>query len=562
MRSSVAARTTSPIAWRWRRPREPRCRSASSSASIRGCSSRNSSVEPPDLRRSAGSTAACRPSGANTASDFEQAVERRGAGAQQRVARGRELRAARCGPRRSAPARRRASAGRRSAGACRRAAARPPRCASPAANQPASSRRQAGKSRTSGSRPASRAMSSRRSNGGGSSMHVPAAARTGAGTAGWRRPAAASASNCATPTESWSSIERCASRKARKARACSSMLLDIDRVAGDAFARRSGRSLTRKRAALRRRRWPATIRSTGRSLSPRLRRRSARRSGRRRGSTSSICAATTASALVAADRLDIGAVDQPQLHVGPAEPHRHRRRLDQPDQRGEIAPRARRPRSRRRASSPWLSEKSNTQTSAAPPGETCGSARWPRSARLRCEPRGVTTMRNGAAVFCVRRTASASSRQRDSPSPARARRASSSLRILRHAHRARASAASLSRPLDPAVGADQQRDARANSSIIRASRRAWRWIASARRLARRARRASASHAAPKRPARASSSAEQRPARCGVNSMRRQLCGRGGARCNGPACELACAAIRLAARARERDIAISSGSDPA
>ena len=39
---------------------------------------------------------------------------------------------------------------------------------------------------------------------------------------------------------------------------------------------------------------------------------------------------------VRADRFDIGLVDQPQLHVRPAEPHRHRRRLDQPDQRAEI----------------------------------------------------------------------------------------------------------------------------------------------------------------------------------------------------------------------------------
>ena len=56
-----------------------------------------------------------------------------------------------------------------------------------------------------------------------------------------------------------------------------------------------------------------------------------------------------------------------------------------------------------------LSEKSNTQTIAAPPGETCGSARCPRKARLRRDPFGVTTMRNGAAVFWVRRTASVSS---------------------------------------------------------------------------------------------------------------------------------------------------------
>ncbi len=41
-------------------------------------------------------------------------------------------------------------------------------------------------------------------------------------------------------------------------------------------------------------------------------------------------------------RGDIGLVDQPQLHVGPAEPHRHRGGLDQSDQRAEILASARR----------------------------------------------------------------------------------------------------------------------------------------------------------------------------------------------------------------------------
>ncbi len=42
-----------------------------------------------------------------------------------------------------------------------------------------------------------------------------------------------------------------------------------------------------------------------------------------------------------ADRLDIGAVDQPQFHVGAAEPHRRGRRFDQPDERGEVVLRRR-----------------------------------------------------------------------------------------------------------------------------------------------------------------------------------------------------------------------------
>ena len=41
----------------------------------------------------------------------------------------------------------------------------------------------------------------------------------------------------------------------------------------------------------------------------------------------------------APDCRDIGRIDQPQLALGPAKPHRHRRRLDQPDQRGEVGPR-------------------------------------------------------------------------------------------------------------------------------------------------------------------------------------------------------------------------------
>ena len=39
----------------------------------------------------------------------------------------------------------------------------------------------------------------------------------------------------------------------------------------------------------------------------------------------------------AIDCLDIGGIDQPQLRIAPAEPHRHGRRLDQIDQRSEVA---------------------------------------------------------------------------------------------------------------------------------------------------------------------------------------------------------------------------------
>ena len=43
--------------------------------------------------------------------------------------------------------------------------------------------------------------------------------------------------------------------------------------------------------------------------------------------------------ILAPDRTDIGIVDQPQRAVAPAEPHRHRCRFDQADQRGEIGTR-------------------------------------------------------------------------------------------------------------------------------------------------------------------------------------------------------------------------------
>ncbi len=65
------------------------------------------------------------------------------------------------------------------------------------------------------------------------------------------------------------------------------------------------------------------------------------------------------------------------------------------------SPVARAAAARRRAISLWLSVKSNTHTSAAPPGETCGSASVPYSARERCEPGRLIAMRKGAADFWV-----------------------------------------------------------------------------------------------------------------------------------------------------------------
>ena len=43
---------------------------------------------------------------------------------------------------------------------------------------------------------------------------------------------------------------------------------------------------------------------------------------------------------VGTDRGDVGAIDEPQLHVGAAKPHRHRCRLDQSDQSAEVLARA------------------------------------------------------------------------------------------------------------------------------------------------------------------------------------------------------------------------------
>ena len=89
LRSSVAARTTSPIAFDcaglWRAGR----RSLPSSASICGCASRNSLIQPPI----AGETAIpqLQPAvGRKHGERFEQAVESRSAGAQQRIARRRQ----------------------------------------------------------------------------------------------------------------------------------------------------------------------------------------------------------------------------------------------------------------------------------------------------------------------------------------------------------------------------------------------------------------------------------------------------------------------------------------
>ena len=67
--------------------------------------------------------------------------------------------------------------------------------------------------------------------------------------------------------------------------------------------------------------------------------------------------------------------------------------------------RARAASSRNCSNSASLSLKSKTQISAAPPGETAGSARDPCIASDLPEPGAtVIAMRNGLAVFCVRRT--------------------------------------------------------------------------------------------------------------------------------------------------------------
>ena len=95
-------------------------------------------------------------------------------------------------------------------------------CGSSRWNHSASSLRQAGKSRTSGMRPFSRAISS-------ICWKVVRSLTTPGGSEktrwnGWlAKVMRCAASNCATPIESWSSIERCASRKARNSRACSSI---------------------------------------------------------------------------------------------------------------------------------------------------------------------------------------------------------------------------------------------------------------------------------------------------------------------------------------------------
>ena len=118
----------------------------------------------------------------------------------------------------------------------------------------------------------------------------------------------------------------------------------------------------------------------------------------------------------------------------------------------------------------------------APPGETCGSARWPRNARLRFEPRGVATMRKGAAVFCVRRTASdnwasCSAARPLSPASSSVRYCGTASSPSQFARRCGASIRPSTRTSRGSAGL---------SSTIRPSRRAWRCAVSARRALPRA----------------------------------------------------------------------------